>query len=85
MVLHMLYGHHQLADCLSLLTDKDALVVMHADLVKPLRESLGEIPCPLLVLEDAESDFPVDDGIVSISTADWVELICRHSHNISWS
>ena len=85
MVLHMLYGGRQVEDCVALLRANDTLLVMDARVWEQVGAFLGGLPCPVALLDDAGVQSAAEGAVARINTYDWLELICRHSHSMSWS
>jgi hypothetical protein len=85
MVLHMLYGRQQMEDCVALLTANDTLLVMDARVWEQVGESLGGLPCPVALLDNASAQSAPEDAVARINTCDWLELVCRHPHSMSWA
>jgi len=85
MVLHMLYGRQQIGDCVALLTPSDTLLVMDALVWEQVSECFGGLPCPVALLDDAGAQSAPEGPVARINTSDWLELICRHPHSMSWT
>lgn len=83
MTLHMLFGSAQLETCLALLRADDTLLVMDRDLLKSLSAATVALPCDVVVLEDATRP-DANEGFALIDTAGWLELVCQHTHSMSW-
>ena len=84
MTLHMPFGGGQLGNWLALLCTGDTLIVMDRDALKSLSVATISPPCDVVVLEDARSGPAADEGFALIDTAGWVELVCQHTHSMSW-
>ena len=84
MVLHHLYGQQQLADCLALVGPDDTLLIMDAGLLEVAGDTLATLPCAVVLLEDAESHSADHAGLPVIDTSGWLDLVCDHSHSMSW-
>ena len=84
MTLHMLFGSAQLETCLALLRADDTLLVMDRDALESLNVGTEALPCDVVVLEDARSGPAADEGFALIDTAGWLELVCQHTHSMSW-
>ena len=89
MVLHMLYSSQQVDACLALLSERDSLLVMDPSIIMAESWRFEGLPCPVSVLREpdsASSDVSVNVMTVEqISVAEWVELVCVHTHNMAWS
>ena len=84
MTLHMLFGSAQLDTCLALLGASDTLMVMDRDALESLNAATVATPCNVVVLEDARSGPDANEGFALIDTAGWLELVCQHTHSMSW-
>ena len=84
MMLHMLFGRAQLENCLALLGPSDTLLVMDRDVLESLSAGAEAVPCDVVVLEDARSGLDANEGFALIDTAGWLELVCQHTHSMSW-
>ena len=84
MTLHMLFGSAQLESCLALLGASDTLMVMDRDALESLSAATVAPPCDVVVLEDARSGLDANEGFALIDTAGWLELVCQHTHSMSW-
>ena len=84
MTLHMLFGSEQLESCLALLSTGDTLMVMDRDALESLSAATVPPPCDVVVLEDARSGLDANEGFALIDTAGWLELVCQHTHSMSW-
>jgi len=84
MTLHMLFGSAQLETCLALLGASDTLMVMDRDALDSLSAVTLATPCNVVVLEDARSGPDANEGFALIDTAGWLELVCQHTHSMSW-
>jgi len=84
MTLHMLFGCAQLENCLALLGASDTLMVMHKDALESLSVAKVATPCNVVVLEGASSGPDINERFALIDTADWLELICKYPHSMSW-
>ena len=84
MVLHHLYGHEQLADCLALVGADDTLLIMDAGLLEVSGDALSTLPCAVLLLDDAEPHGVEYTGLPVIDTGGWLDLVCQHPHSMSW-
>ena len=85
MVLHHLYGHEQLADCLSLVGPDDTVLIMDAGLLEVAGDALSTLPCAVMLLDGAESHGADHAGLPVIDTGGWLELVCQHLHSLSWA
>ena len=83
MTLHMLFGNAQLETCLALLRADDTLLVMDRDALESLNVGTEALPCDVVVLEDATGR-DANEGFALIDTAGWLELVCQHTHSMSW-
>ena len=83
MTLHMLFGNAQLETCLALLRADDTLLVMDRDALESLNVGIEALPCDVVVLEDATGP-DSNEGFALIDTAGWLELVCQHTHSMSW-
>ena len=70
--------------CLALLGTGDTLMVMDRDVLKSLSAATVALPCDVVVLEDARSGPDANEGFALIDTAGWLELVCQHTHSMSW-
>ena len=84
MTLHMLFGSAQLESCLALLSTGDTLIVMDRDALESLSAATISPPCDVVVLEDTRSGPDANKGFALIDTASWLELVCQHTHSMSW-
>ena len=84
MTLHMLFGSAQLETCLALLRADDTLMVMDREALESLSAATITPPCDIVVLEDARFGSDANEGFALIDTAGWVELVCQHTHSMSW-
>ena len=84
MTLHMLFGSAQLDTCLALLGASDTLMVMDRDALESLNAATVATPCNVVVLEDARFGSDANEGFALIDTAGWLELVCQHTHSMSW-
>ena len=84
MTLHMLFGRAQLENCLALLGTGDTLLVMDRDVLESVSATTESVPCDVVVLEDARSGPDANEGFALIDTAGWLELVCQHTHSMSW-
>jgi sulfur transfer complex TusBCD TusB component (DsrH family) len=85
MVLHLLYGQQQLQDCLNLLSAHDTLLLMDASVLECASESLSNLPCKVMLLDESDSHRAGNDGIGVIDTTGWLELVSHYSHSMSWA
>ena len=85
MVLHHLYGHEQLADCLSLVGADDTVLIMDAGLFEVAGDALSTLPCAVMLLDDAEARRADHAGLPVIDTSGWLDLVCRYPHSMSWA
>ncbi len=83
MVLHLLYGHQQLQDCLALLATDDTLLVMNAELLE-VTDALESLPCSVMLLDDSEPNGANNGALPIIDTTAWIELVSEHPHSMSW-
>ena len=84
MTLHMLFGSAQLETCLALLRADDTLMVMDREALESLSVATVAPPCDIVVLEDTRPGPDANEGFALIDTAGWVELVCQHTHSMSW-
>ncbi len=88
MVLHMLHSSGQLDACLALLSERDTLLVMDPGIIVAESGRLKDLPCPVSVLcEPCSASSDVSATVMTaaqISVAEWVELVCIHTHNVAW-
>ena len=84
MVLHHLYGHEQIADCLSLVGADDTVLIMDAGLLEVASDALSTLLCAVMLLDDAESRRVDHAGLPVIDTTGWLDLVCQHPHSMSW-
>ena len=84
MTLHMLFGRAQLENGLALLGTGDTLLVLDRDVLESVSAATESVPCDVVVLEDARSGPDANDGFALIDTAGWLELVCQHTHSMSW-
>ena len=80
----MLFGSAQLETCLALLGTGDTLLVMDCDALESLNAATVATPCNVVVLEEARSGPDANSGFALIDTAGWLELVCQHTHSMSW-
>ncbi len=85
MILHLLYGTQQLQDCLPLLGSHDTLLVMDIDVLERTGESLADLPCEVILLEESGSSSTANIGVGVTDTSGWLELLTRYAHCMSWS
>ena len=85
MVLHHLYGQEQLAECLTLVGADDTLLIMDAGLLEVAGDALSTLPCAVMLLDDTEFHGKDHSGFSVIDTSGWLELVCNHTHSMSWA
>ena len=85
MVLHHLYGQHQLADCLNLVGADDTVLIMDTGLLEVAADAFSTLSCAVLVLDDAKSHGADHGGLPVIDTIGWLDLVCQHPHSMSWA
>ena len=84
MTLHMLFGSAQLETCLAMLGTDDTLMVMDRNALESLSMATVAPPCDVVVLEDTRPGPDANQGFALIDTAGWLELVCQHTHSMSW-
>lgn len=84
MMLHMLYGTAELPECIALLTSADSVIVMEPATVIIDTKILSSLPCPAFALDTAALTSTDEKNLPRISMAQWVELISRHAHSMTW-
>ena len=83
MTLHMIFGSSQLENCLALLKADDTLMVMDRSALESLNVATMAPPCDVVLLEDPRGP-DANEGFALIDTAGWLELVCQHTHSMSW-
>jgi hypothetical protein len=84
MMLHMLYGTEQLAECIALLTSSDSVIVMEPTTVIIDSKTLSSLPCPAFALNNAALKATHNTNLPRINIAKWVELTSQHPHSMTW-
>ena len=85
MVLHLLYGQHQVEDCLALVSAQDTLLVMDSNVLELIGDSLSSVPCDVKVLDESAAKGAYNGDATVIDTAGWIELLSQHPHSMSWT
>ena len=85
MVLHHLYGHEQLADCLSLVSADDTVLIMDARVLEVAGSALSTLPCAVMLLDGAAPRSADHAGLPVINASGWLDLVCQYPHSMSWA
>ena len=86
MLLHMLHSRARLPDCLAMLSAQDALLLLD-DAAKLDESALIDAPCPVMLLASDDEHHGADSSrpFRCIDVDEWVSLVFRSQHSLTWN